>query len=109
MNLILPPAVSPAVFDRALRDFEGVVGREWVLATDEDRTTYMDAYAIGDGSDHAPSAAIAPQSVEEIQAILRIANTQKIPLWPVSRGKNFLDMARRRRCCPAAWCSISAG
>ena len=89
MNLILPPAVSPAVFDRALRDFEGVVGREWVLATDEDRTTYMDAYAIGDGSDHAPSAAIAPQSVEEIQAILRIANTQKIPLWPVSRGKNL--------------------
>ncbi len=89
MDLVLPPNVPRSVFDRALRDFERVVGPEWVLATDEDRTTYMDAYAVGDGTDHVPSAAVAPKSVEEVQAVLRIANEHKIPLWPVSRGKNL--------------------
>src|SRR5580704_4852771 len=89
MDLVLPPTVPRSVFDRALRDFARVVGAEWVLATDEDRTTYMDAYAIGDGTDHAPSAAVAPGSVEEVQAVLRVANEHKIPLWPISRGKNI--------------------
>ena len=89
MNLVLPPSVSRSTFERALRDFAGVVGQEWVLSTDEDRTTYMDAYALGDGSDHVASAAVAPQSVEEIQAVLRLANEHRIPLWPISRGKNL--------------------
>jgi 4-cresol dehydrogenase (hydroxylating) len=89
MDLVLPATVPRGAFDSALRDFARVVGDEWVLATDEDRTTYMDAYAIGDGTDHVPSAAVAPKSVEEVRAILRIANEHKIPLWPVSRGKNL--------------------
>jgi 4-cresol dehydrogenase (hydroxylating) flavoprotein subunit len=89
VDLILPPSVPRSVFDQALREFAAVVGEDWVLATDEDRTTYMDAYAPGDGRDHVASAAVAPQSVEEVQAILRIANERKIPLWPVSRGKNL--------------------
>jgi 4-cresol dehydrogenase (hydroxylating) len=66
-----------------------VVGKQWVLATDLDRETYLDAYALGDGTDHAASAAVAPQSVAEVQAIVRIANELKIPLWPVARGKNL--------------------
>jgi 4-cresol dehydrogenase (hydroxylating) flavoprotein subunit len=89
VDLVLPPSVSQTAFDRALRDFVGVVGQEWVLATEEDRTTYLDAYALGDGSDHVPAAAVAPQSLEEVQAVLRIANEYKVPLWPVSRGKNL--------------------
>ena len=35
------------------------------------------------------SGGVAPQSVEEIQALLKIAREFKIPLWPISRGKNF--------------------
>src|SRR5690606_8039155 len=38
---------------------------------------------------HAPSAAIAPASVEEVQAVLRIADEYRVPLWPISRGKNM--------------------
>jgi 4-cresol dehydrogenase (hydroxylating) len=30
-----------------------------------------------------------PRRVEEVQAIIRIANQHKTPLWPVSRGKNL--------------------
>ena len=89
MSIPLPPNVSGKTFQKALDAFAGVVGRQWVLATDEDRDTYKDAYAIGDADTHIPGAAVGPQSAEEVQAIVRIANEYKIPLWPISRGKNL--------------------
>jgi 4-cresol dehydrogenase (hydroxylating) len=89
MKLIQPPGVSPKRFEKALSAFAGVVGRDWVLATDEDRETYTDQFAPGDAASHAPSAAVAPADVEQIQALLKLANEYRIPLWPVSRGKNL--------------------
>jgi len=89
MKLTLPPGVTPARFERALRDFEKVVGTEWVLASDEDRETYLDIYAPGDETRHAPAAAVAPASVEEVRSLVRIANEHRLPLWPISRGKNY--------------------
>ena len=89
MQLILPPGIDAAGFRRAMDAFAAIVGREWVLATDEDRDTYLDAYAPGAEESHAPAAAIAPASVEQVQAVLRVANQHRIPLWPISRGKNF--------------------
>jgi 4-cresol dehydrogenase (hydroxylating) flavoprotein subunit len=89
MKAILPPAVSATRFGAALKAFEGVVGREWVLATDEDRETYLDIYAPGNEEAHAPSAAVCPSTPEQVQAVLRLANDHRMPLWPISRGKNF--------------------
>lgn len=89
MNLTLPPTLDRPAFERALAAFRSVVGDEWVLATDEDRQTYADVYAMGDGRAHAPGAAIAPANVEEVQALVRLANEHRAPLWPISRGKNF--------------------
>lgn len=88
MQLVLPPGVSAGVFDRALRDFRTVVGDDWVFATDQDRDTYLDHFGF-DQAAHVGSAAVAPQSVEEVRAIVRLANEHRIPLWPISRGKNF--------------------
>jgi 4-cresol dehydrogenase (hydroxylating) flavoprotein subunit len=89
LKLILPPGISAARFQQALGAFAGVVGRDWVLATDEDRDTYLDAYAPGLEESHAPSAAVAPADVAQIQGLLKVANQYGIPLWPISRGKNF--------------------
>ncbi|MES1975206.1 MAG: FAD-binding oxidoreductase [Pseudomonadota bacterium] len=89
MKLTLPPRVSPAAFDAAIKAFEGVVGKQWTMASDADRDAYSDIYAPGDESQWPASAAIAPASVEEVQAVVRLANQHKIPLWPVSRGKNL--------------------
>ncbi len=111
MSIVLPPNVSEKSFQKALDAFAGVVGKQWVLATDEDRHAYMDIYAAGDADQHLPSAAVGPQSPEEVQAIIRIANEHKVPLWPISRGKNLgygaaapcmsgtvvLDLGRMRR------------
>jgi 4-cresol dehydrogenase (hydroxylating) len=89
MKLTLPPRVALARFNQALKAFEGVVGKAWVLSTDEDRDAYSDIYAPGSESEWPSSAAIAPANVEEVQAIVRLANEFKTPLWPVSRGKNL--------------------
>ncbi|MDE2561440.1 MAG: FAD-binding oxidoreductase [Sphingomonadales bacterium] len=89
MKLVLPPHLSPARFSAALKAFEGVVGKDWVMATDADREAYSDVYAPGPKDEWPPSAAVAPGSVEEVQAIVRLANEYRTPLWPVSRGKNL--------------------
>jgi len=93
METILPPGMTAAAFDAALVGLRRLVGDRWVLATDDDRATYGDAYAMGDGQKHgqyhAPAAAVAPASVEEVRAVVRFANEHRLPLWPISRGKNF--------------------
>jgi len=70
LKLILPPGVNPTRFAQAMDAFAGVTGREWVLDTDQDRDTYLDAYAPGLEAEHAPAAAIAPANVEQVQAVL---------------------------------------
>lgn len=89
MNQPLPPNVSERSFRKALDAFAAAIGREWVFASDEDRASYLDPFAPGNASSHFPSAALAPKSIEEIQAILKIAHEYRIPLWPVSTGKNL--------------------
>jgi 4-cresol dehydrogenase (hydroxylating) len=88
MELALPSGLSNRQFNAALRDFAGVVGEPWVLATDEDRDAYLDVFAW-DAAAHAPSAAVAPSTAEEVQAVIRVANARDVPLWVISRGKNF--------------------
>lgn len=72
----------------AMRDIAAVIGAEHVFYSDEDRDAYSDPFS-GDETRHRPSGAVAPVTVEEVRAIVRIANNRKVPLWPISRGKNF--------------------
>ncbi len=89
MKLTTPPRISPQAFDTALTAFAGAVGKDWVMASDADRDAYSDAYAPGPSEQWPASAAVAPASVEEVQAVVRLANEHKTPLWPVARGKNL--------------------
>ncbi len=88
MQLVLPEGLSLQQFEAALRAFAGVVGDDWVLATDLDRDTYLDQFAWDEAA-HAPAAAVAPETAEQVQAIVRLANEHRTPLWVISRGKNF--------------------
>ena len=89
MKLVLPPALSERAFERVIAKFERIVGTQFVRAGDADRDDYIDPYALGDGGEHASSAALLPGSAEEVQAIVRVANEYRAPLWPVSKGKNL--------------------
>lgn len=63
MKLVTPPRVSPQAFDSALQAFAGVVGKNWVLASDADRAAYADTYAPGPQEQWPAAAAVAPASV----------------------------------------------
>ena len=86
-----PPGVSQADFAEALRQFEAAVGKDWVFTSDEDVDLYRDAYSPlwGEPDERVASAAVAPASVEEVQAVVKIANAFKIPIYPFSTGRNL--------------------
>lgn len=65
-----------------------IVGDEHVFTGDDDRTSYSDQMAF-DTKQHEPSGAVAVRSVEDIQRIVKEAARTGVPLWPISRGKNF--------------------
>jgi (+)-pinoresinol hydroxylase len=87
----LPPEVSSNDFAEAIRQFEAAVGKEWVFTSDEDVAMYRDAYSpfYGEPDELVASAAVAPDNVEEVQKVVKIANTYKIPLYTISTGKNL--------------------
>ena len=76
MPLPLPPNVSAANFRAALVKFKEAIGNRWVFDSEEDVLLYRDGYSPlrDEPEELLPSAAVAPQSVEEVQAIVRIAN-----------------------------------
>lgn len=89
--MILPINVSEANFNAAKAKFEKVLGKEWVFSSEEDLNLYRDAYSPqwDDADEPIPSLALAPKSTQEVQAIVKIANEFKIPLFPISTGKNL--------------------
>ena len=85
----LPPGMNVEGMSAALERWRRVVGAEWVFSG-ERLASYHDPYTISnDETRHKPHAALAPASTEQVQEIVRIANEFRVPLWTVSRGKNF--------------------
>ncbi len=87
----VPPGVTASDFSEALKQFAEAIGKEWVFTSDEDLDLYRDAYSPfwHEEEDHVASAAVAPDTVEQVQKLVRIANTYKIPLWTISTGRNL--------------------
>jgi 4-cresol dehydrogenase (hydroxylating) len=75
-----------ASLERFLQAAENEIGTEWM---DRSETT------IARHGDHTlpggpipPGGVIAPGSIDEVQALVRLANEFAVPLWPVSQGMN---------------------
>lgn len=98
MSVSTFPQIKAENFDKALTAWRKVLGDEWVLASEVDKHTYRDAFSPGHDDNFLPSAAIAVRDVEQVQAVLQIANQFKIPVWPISRGKNLTYGGRRQEC-----------
>ena len=88
---ILPPGIGAEDFATALSEFAEAVGPEWVMTSDDDLVPYADHYSpVPLPEDELiPSAAVAPRTVEQVQAVVVAANRHRIPLYPISTGKNF--------------------
>ncbi len=84
----LAPGMSAARLDEARRALEAALGSDKVFFDALDQRSYRDKFAVDDAGHH-PAGAVAPDTVEEIQAVLRIANQYRLPLFPIARGKNL--------------------
>jgi 4-cresol dehydrogenase (hydroxylating) len=86
-----PPGVRPQDFAAALEQFAQVVGAPWVFTEDHDVDLYKDPFSpfLGEPEERWASAAVAPTEVEQVQKIVRIANQHRVPLYPVSTGRNL--------------------
>ncbi len=71
--------------ESAIAAFQSVLGPEAVLL---DGAEYRDPFAPPGRDWYEPGAVLLPETVEQVQAILRIANEHKTPLWTSGQGRN---------------------
>lgn len=87
----IPPGVTVARFTQVLQQWRDVVGADWVFTSETDLDTYRDSYSpmYGESSERVASAVVAPNSVEQVCEVMRIANAASVPMYPISTGKNL--------------------
>ncbi len=88
---MLPPDVDDKTFATAIDAFKEAVGSQWVFTSPDDLALYRDAYSVlwGESGEKLASAAVAPKTVEQVQKVVVAANRYKIPIYPISTGKNL--------------------
>lgn len=89
MSQNLPEGVSASAFNAALDEMRAIVGPQWVFVEQLPISSYRDAYSPLPGDGMLPSAAVAPDGIEQIQKILKVANDHRLPLWTTGNGRNF--------------------
>ncbi|KAK3367745.1 FAD binding domain-containing protein [Podospora didyma] len=90
---IVPPGLDAATWAGVVAEFQVILGENGVLTSHEHRVRYHDPYAEHqdekEQEKRGSSATLFPITVEHVQAVLRICNTHKIPIWTISQGKNL--------------------
>lgn len=95
--LVLPPNVSKDAFSKFISACHQGVGDNIDVipsTTQIDDGDYMkpndthDPHHVLKQDFFLASAVIAPRNVADVQAIFRAANEHKVPLWPISIGRN---------------------
>ncbi|MGB3794855.1 MAG: FAD-binding oxidoreductase [Alteraurantiacibacter sp.] len=84
----LPPGMSAMRLDALRAALEQALGASKVFFEPLDQRSYQDKFAVDDAAHH-PAGAVSPETVEEIQAVVRIANEYRLPIFPIARGKNL--------------------
>ena len=80
--------IARASFDAALKAFSAVLDAEGVIVDAPRVAQFRDPFAPPSGEWYEPGAVLMPTTVEEVQAILRIANEHGTPLWTSGQGRN---------------------
>jgi 4-cresol dehydrogenase (hydroxylating) len=90
MTAILPPGLSPKTFAEAVAALEAAVGQTHVETRPEELELYRDPWSLywNEAREYRASAVVRPASAEAVAAVVRIANRFRLPLYPISTGKN---------------------
>jgi 4-cresol dehydrogenase (hydroxylating) flavoprotein subunit len=84
-----PPGMPEPDFQQALAAFRAIAGQNAVLVGDGAAQPYLDPFAPGDAHAYEASAIVLVSNVEQLRAVLGVANQYSVPLWSVSTGRNF--------------------
>lgn len=79
MTSVVSAEISADDLSRALDGFVAVLGADRVLTDEAALAEYRDPFAHQTWDDYTASAVLMPETVEEIQEIVRIANVHKVP------------------------------
>jgi 4-cresol dehydrogenase (hydroxylating) len=88
MSATLPPTLTEPALSAALDEFTAALGSARVLTGEADLKLYCDPFQHASSDEFTASAVLMPESVEEIQEIVRVANRHGVPLWTLSQGRN---------------------
>jgi 4-cresol dehydrogenase (hydroxylating) len=81
---VVPYVLDPAVADRLI----AVVGEDAALRSEAERDEYRDPFWHQDDRTYDSSLVLFPTTLEDLQEIVAIANSEGVPLWTSSQGRN---------------------
>jgi len=76
--------LTPEVIDQLI----GALGTDAVITHDEGIAEFADPYWIPGDETFRAAGVVEPTSVEQVQAVMRIANAASLPVWAHSQGRN---------------------
>ena len=91
-ELPVPPTAAdplPSISDELALKLTRVVGDEWVRVERSQIDQFKDPFWIPGDQTFAASAVVQPESVEQVQQILRLANKFGVPVAAHSQGRNL--------------------
>ena len=88
MSQVRPSNLSQQDFSRALASFAAAVDAQGLITEERQLSEFRDPFSFKTWDEFAPSVVLCPRSVEQVQAIVRIANEFRFPLWISSQGRN---------------------
>ena len=84
----VPPGLSEAQWSGAVDRFVAALGPEAVLTREDELNEFRDPYTFAGWDRFWASAVLLPETAEQVQEIVRVANEFGTPLWTSSQGRN---------------------
>jgi FAD/FMN-containing dehydrogenase len=85
---VVPSGVARADVNQAVKAFVAALGSDAVITDPDGLREFRDPYSFRESDEFDASVVVLPTTVEQIQAIVRIANEHRLPLWTFSQGRN---------------------
>ncbi len=80
---------KPTLPQGMFEELRSALGDTAVIADQAAIDEFHDPYGIPDDERFLASAVVEPKNTEEVQAVVRIASTYGVPVWPHSQGRNL--------------------
>jgi len=75
--------------EELVRQFADIVGDGHVHVDGETYEDFKDPYWIDDSEEFQPLFVVQPESVDEVQDVVKLANEKEVHIWTSSAGRNY--------------------